>query len=175
LVRVSAFSDHHVDQTAFPQFFNGLEQKSRTDLYEETDFYHKDQAAGKMAQIKDWLKAEGVRDLDSVALDNDSLTKECIMQIEAAVDDLLRSKQGQAPHFVTVKNVPRHAVLKPSHAVDVLKDQKFRLGDRVIYVQDSGNVPFANRGTVVGISEDLLDVVFDRTFITGISLGGRWV
>lgn len=159
----------------FPEFFAGIERKSRSDMYEENDFYPKDVAAAKMGEIRNWLKAEGVRDLESVPLDNESLTKDYIMKIESVVDDLLRSRQGQAPHFVTVKNVPRTAVLKPSHAVDVLKDQKFRLGDRVIFVQDSGSVPFANRGTVVGIGETLLDVVFDRTFITGINLGGRWV
>lgn len=162
-------------KAAFPEFFAGIDAKSRADLYEETDFYSKDHAAAKMAQIRDWLKTHGVKDLESVPLENESLTKEYVAQIEATVDQLLRARQGQAPHFITVKNVPRHAVLKPSHAVDVLKEQKFRLGDRVIFVQDSGNVPFANRGTVIGIGEGLLDVVFDRTFITGISLGGRCV
>jgi hypothetical protein len=67
--------------------------------------------------------------------------------------------------------------MKPSDAEHRLGNQRFHLGDRVVYVQDSGRVPIATRGTVVGISRTarttLLDVVFDVTFMSGTSLGER--
>jgi len=63
--------------------------------------------------------------------------------------------------------------LKPSHATTRLQDQKFNLGDRVIFVQDSGSVPIAAKGTVVGIERHNIDVVFDTSFMSGSTLGDR--
>ncbi len=73
--------------------------------------------------------------------------------------------------------MPRSALLKPSDAEQRLGHQMFALGDRVVYVQDSGKVPIAVRGTVIGVSRTattkLLDVVFDTTFMSGTTLGER--
>jgi hypothetical protein len=76
-----------------------------------------------------------------------------------------------------LKGVPRNALMKPSDAEHRLGNQRFTLGDRVVYAQDSGRVPIATRGTVVGISRTpratLLDIVFDVTFMSGTTLGDR--
>ena len=76
-----------------------------------------------------------------------------------------------------MRSVPRHALLKPSDAEQRLGGQRFTLGDRIVYVQDSGRVPIASRGTVVGITKTprmtMLDVLFDYSFMSGTSLGDR--
>ena len=72
-----------------------------------------------------------------------------------------------------VKNVPRRAVLKPEHAVYRLQNQRFDLGDRVIMVQESGGVPLAAKGVVIGLSTKAVDVVWDVPFISGTTLNGR--
>lgn len=64
-------------------------------------------------------------------------------------------------------------MLKPSHASTLLQNQKFNLGDRVVFVKDSGNVPIASKGTIVGIEKNNIDVVFDCTFMGGSTLGDR--
>lgn len=77
----------------------------------------------------------------------------------------------------SVQGIPRQAVLKPSHAIYRLMGQEFRLGDRVVMVQDSasGGVPLGLKGVVVGISSKDIDVVWDRPFMGGETLGGRSV
>lgn len=74
---------------------------------------------------------------------------------------------------VIVKNLGRHTMLKPSHAATFLPDQTFKLGDRVVFVQDSGTVPIAAKGTVVGIDRLEIEVVFDDRFMSGMDLSGR--
>jgi hypothetical protein len=97
------------------------------------------------------------------------------MAIEQAADNALAN--SPAPEFKKMKGVPRNALMKPSDAEHRLGDQRFALGDRVVYVEDRGRVPIATRGTVVGISRTprttLLDVVFDVTFMSGTTLGER--
>jgi 5'-3' exoribonuclease 1 len=54
-----------------------------------------------------------------------------------------------------------------------LNYQTFGLGDRVVYVCDTGSVPIGNKGTVIGVQEKSIEVVFDTTFMSGTTLGGR--
>lgn len=42
-------------------------------------------------------------------------------------------------------------------------------------VQDSGGVPLAAKGVVVGLNADSIDVVWDVPFISGSTLSGRYV
>ena len=48
------------------------------------------------------------------------------------------------------------------------------LGERVMNIKGSGAIPFGLQGTVVGIIDGLLEVVFDKEFIGGINLGHRY-
>jgi hypothetical protein len=66
-------------------------------------------------------------------------------------------------------------LLKPSHASTLLQNQTFSLGDRVVFVKDSGSVPIASKGTIVGIEKNNIDVVFDTSFMSGSTLGDRFV
>jgi hypothetical protein len=75
---------------------------------------------------------------------------------------------------VIVNGIPRQAVLKPSHAVYRLQNQRFELGDRVVMVQDSGSVPLSIKGVVIGINAKTMDVVWDVSFMAGTTLGDRY-
>lgn len=72
-----------------------------------------------------------------------------------------------------VKGIPRQAVLKPAHAVYRLQNQHFAIGDRVTMVQDSGGVPLAVKGVVIGLNEKNMDVVWDHPFMSGTTLSNR--
>ena len=63
--------------------------------------------------------------------------------------------------------------MKPSHARYRLNHQEYSLGDRVIYCLDSGSVPIAIKGTVVGLEGIYVEVLFDSSFMGGLDLGGR--
>ncbi|KAJ3034412.1 hypothetical protein HK097_004516, partial [Rhizophlyctis rosea] len=165
----------------FPEFFAGLEKRSNRagDFYEATDFWpDPDVAMQKVAEIREFLKVKGVRDLEKVGLDSVALTKEFVKEIEEKIDEAYEAAGGEEEEKkkvknVVVKNVPREVILKPSHAKHRLTLQTFTLGDRVVHVLDTGIIPLGHKGTVIGLEKSFLDIVFDRPFMGGNSLEGR--
>ncbi|KAI8835101.1 XRN 5'-3' exonuclease N-terminus-domain-containing protein [Chytridium lagenaria] len=146
-------------KTKFPELIAGLEKKSRNDLYDEHDFFAREVATERTAQLKEWLKQKGVRDFDRVNLDSKALPK----TVSRAFMKLM----------LIVKNVPRIAILKPAQAKHRLGHQTYELGERVLNVSDVGNVPIGARGTVIGMIGKMIDVVFDFPFIGAHILDGR--
>lgn len=161
--------------TKFPEFIAGIQRKPQGNEYDESDFYPPETAATKIKEIGAWLKTTGSKDFEKVPLDAEQLDSDTVMAIEHAADHAMA--HGPGLEFKKLKGVPRNALMKPADAEHRLGNQKFALGDRVVYVQDSGRVPIATRGTVVGISRTprtiLLDVIFDVTFMSGTTLGDR--
>ncbi|KAJ9477665.1 5'-3' exoribonuclease 1 [Pseudozyma hubeiensis] len=161
----------------FPEITNMLSQRSNVDITRASQIWDESVVDEKMAQLKDWIKAKGVRDLETVPLYAEQLSKETVQNIEAFTARLVdtRTAIGAASQVkrVFIKGIPRTALLKPSHAPFRLQAQRFELGDRVIMVQDSGNVPLSARGVVVGINSNSLEVVFDVPFLSGTTLGDR--
>ncbi|KAI9781935.1 MAG: hypothetical protein M1835_004143 [Candelina submexicana] len=159
----------------FPEFIAGIQRKPQGDLYDATDFYPKDQASTKMKEIQAWLKQVESKNFEKVPLDAQQLDSDVVRLIEQAADQAAHS--GQPTEGKKIKGVPRSALLKPSDAEHRLGNQRFAPGDRIVYVQDSGRVPIASRGTVVGLTRTsrttLLDILFDMTFMSGTSLGER--
>ncbi|EEB08142.1 exonuclease II Exo2 [Schizosaccharomyces japonicus yFS275] len=153
---------------AFPDFFQALNRLPSKDSLTAKDYFPHDDK-GKVAAMKQWLKQNKVSEFTRVSLSDYSLTKEAIQQIEAKADSIDATFQVPKKVF----GVPRYAVLKPSQAAHVLHSQTFALGDRIVYVQDSGKVPIAAYGTVVGISTHQLEVVFDLPFMSGTTLDGK--
>ncbi|KAK6598406.1 5'-3' exoribonuclease 1 [Botrytis cinerea] len=156
--------------TKFPHFFAGIQRKPQGNDYEESDF-----PGASIKEIVAWLKTIESKNFEKVPLDAEQLDSDTVMAIEQAAQHALVN--GPQPQRTTLKAVPRGALLKPSDAEHRCGNQKFALGDRVVYVADSGRVPIATRGTVVGISRTprttLLDVLFDVTFMSGTTLGER--
>lgn len=159
----------------FPDFIAGIMRNPRGDIYEDTDFYPAETAKEKMKEIGAWLKSIESKHFEKVPLEAQQLDSDVVQLIEQAADQALQ--QGQPPEPKKLKGVPRSALLKPSDAEQRVGTQRFSLGDRVVYVQDSGRVPIGQRGTVVGMTRTprttLLDVVFDTSFMSGTSLGER--
>jgi hypothetical protein len=114
-----------------------------------------------------------------VSLTSQKLDKETIASIESLADSLLAARTSSATPMVKkaiVKGIPRHAVLKPSHAQYRLTPQRFSIHNRVVMVRDEGSVPLGAKGTVVSTSSATggkLDIVWDTPFVTGTTLGGR--
>jgi len=95
--------------------------------------------------------------------------------IESYADSITTNRAPSAIKKAIVKGIPRQAVLKPSHAVYRLQNQRFALGDRVTMVQDSGGVPLSVKGVVIGLNTKSMDVVWDVPFMSGVTLGDRSV
>lgn len=96
-------------------------------------------------------------------------------EIVTLADECNERKSADGIKKAIVKGIPRQALLKPAHALYRLHTQKFSLGDRVIMVQDSGSIPLAIKGVVVGINNKSMDVVWDVPFMSGTTLGDRLV
>ena len=110
--------------------------------------------------------------MDRVPVEADQLDADTIKKIEDAAVQL-PSNLADPYKPRRVNGVPRQALLHPEHAEGRLQGQSFAAGDRVVYVQNSGKVDIAMRGTVVGINTSTLDVVFDQPIMSGSTLGGR--
>jgi len=162
--------------TTFPDFIAGILRNPEGDNFQDTTFYpDPNEAKAKMKEIGLWLKSKEAKRFERVPLDAEQIDGDTVMAIELAADS--NNANGAAVDGKRVAGVPRHALLKPSDAENRITGQVFYLGDRVVYVQDSGRVPIALRGTVVGLTRTprtvLLDVVWDNTFMSGSSLGDR--
>ena len=159
----------------FPSFIAAIQQNSQGNIYSATDFYQKAEAQSKIKEIQVWLKSIESKSFEKVPLDAEQLDSEVVLEIERAADYAVQN--GPAIEGKKIRGVPRNALLKPSDAEHRLGNQRFTIGDRIVYVQDSGRVPIATRGTVVGLTKTprtmLLDVVFDVTFMSGTSLNDR--
>ncbi|KAJ5689254.1 hypothetical protein N7462_003646, partial [Penicillium macrosclerotiorum] len=159
----------------FPEFIAGIQRNPQKDRYAPTDFYPEDIASVKMKEIRDWLKSIEAKNFERVPLEAEQLDSDIVKLIEQDADSLNTSQLQMQPK--KVRGVPRSALLRPADVEHRLGNQTFKLGDRVVYAQDSGKVPIATRGTVVGLTRTprtlLLDVVFDASFMSGTTLGER--
>ncbi|GLA39344.1 hypothetical protein AnigIFM63309_006681 [Aspergillus niger] len=159
----------------FPEFIAGIQRNPQNDRYTPTDFYPEETALLKMKEIRDWLKSIEAKNFERVPLDAEQLDSDLVKLIEQDADQLLQSMPPM--EVKAVRGLPRSALLRPSDVEQRLGNQTFKLGDRVVYAQDSGKVPIATRGTVVGLTRTpralLLDVVFDVSFMSGTTLGDR--
>ncbi|KAL4065011.1 exoribonuclease 1 [Scleroderma yunnanense] len=155
----------------FPEIFEILDDDG-DDMPRAYNIFDEN-ADDRVREVKAWLKSKGVRDFEPVSLFSDQLTKETVGEIEALADSINKNRSPSGIKKVIVKGIPRHAVLKPSHTIYRLQNQHFALGDRVTMVQDSGSVPLAAKGVVVGINAKTMDVAWDVPFMSGETLGDR--
>ncbi len=161
----------------FPEFIAGIQRNSQGNIYNATDFYPDFVAKIKIKEIQNWLKEVESKSFEKVPLEAEQLDSEIVERIEQAADNAFQADPPGRGKNQKINGAPRNALLKPSDAEQRLTHQRFSLGDRVVYVQDSGRVPIATRGTVVGKTRTsrttLLDVIFDVTFMSGTSLEDR--
>ncbi|KAI4163652.1 MAG: hypothetical protein LQ342_002686 [Letrouitia transgressa] len=161
----------------YPEFIAGIQRNPQGKEYAATDFYPEDEVRSRIQEIQNWLKQIESKSFEKVPLNADQLDSEVVRKIEVAADEMVQSNTSSAGKNQRIKGVPRNGLLKPSDTEHRLGHQHFALGDRVVYVQDSGRVPIATLGTVVGMMQTsrttLLDVLFDVTFMSGTPLDNR--
>ncbi|KAI1498468.1 exoribonuclease 1 [Biscogniauxia marginata] len=162
--------------TLFPDFFAAIMRNPSGSELSETQLWPDSEvASAKIKEIGAWLKTIETSKFERVPLDAQQLDSDVVIQLQKAADAL--SEPNLKPDCKKLKGVPRSALLHPRDAEQRLGGQKFSLGDRVVYVQASGKVPIASKGTVVGIStvgnQHMIDILCDNTFMNGTTLGGR--
>lgn len=163
--------------TKFPEFIAAIQRNPQGDMLDASELFPgtAEQTRSKVKAIQSWLKENESKKFEKVPLEAEQLDSDVVRQIEAQADAAVAAEPE--PENKTMGGIPRSALLKPSDAEWRLGIQRYQLGDRVIYVADSGKVPIASKGTVVGLTsttrETWLDIVFDVSFMSGSDLGGR--
>lgn len=159
-------------RSKFPKIFQSLQ-----DLSMQKSGLPDASQVGTDAELKEvvkWLKQEKA-EMQQVSLESESLTRFSIAAIEDYMEDYINRPLPLANK--DVKGVPQRAVINPSVSYQLLNSQKFELGDRIIYVQESGKVPQLSKGTVVAINtlgtKTSLTVVFDLPLVGGNNMGGK--
>ncbi|KAA6417737.1 MAG: 5 -3 exoribonuclease 1, partial [Trebouxia sp. A1-2] len=132
----------------------------------------KDSALKKMRDAKGWLQ--------SLPLFKRPLVK---TSAQVAAEDAIRALQAALPPGLTkplapveLENVKPTLLLPPTEKGGVaseLAGGTFDLGDRVACLKSTGSPPLGSRGTVVGVHEGAVEVLFDADFIGGGDLQGR--
>ncbi|KAI1486558.1 exoribonuclease 1 [Biscogniauxia mediterranea] len=162
--------------TLFPDFFAAIMRNPSGSELNDTQLWPDSEvASSRIKEIGAWLKTIETSKFERVPLDAQQLDSDVVMELQRAADALRESNLKSERK--KLKGVPRSALLHPRDAEQRLGNQKFSLGDRVVYVQASGKVPIASRGTVVGIStvgnHHMLDILCDNAFMNGTTLGSR--
>ncbi|KAI0810458.1 exoribonuclease 1 [Xylaria sp. FL0064] len=162
--------------TQFPDFFAAILRNPSGSELNDTDLWSDpDVASTRVKEIGAWLKTIETSKFERVPLDAQQLDSEVVMELQRAVDTLKDSDTKTSRRKMT--GVPRSALLHPKDSEQRLGHQAYGLGDRVVYVQASGKVPIASRGTVVGVStvgnHHMLDILWDNAFMNGTTLNGR--
>ncbi|KAI0597976.1 exoribonuclease 1 [Biscogniauxia sp. FL1348] len=162
--------------TLFPDFFAAIMRNPSGSELSDTQLWPDSEvASARIKEIGAWLKTIETSKFERVPLDAQQLDSDVVMELQRAADALRESNLKSERK--KLKGVPRSALLHPRDAEQRLGNQTFSLGDRIVYVQASGKVPIASRGTVVGIStvgnHHMLDILCDNAFMNGTTLGGR--
>ncbi|KAI3406046.2 exo2 [Candida oxycetoniae] len=157
-------------KTKFPTLFNNLTKMSGSEIPQVNQI----SSLEEIKRVQSWLK-EVKKDLIPVSLESQSFTKFSFAAIEKYMDNYILR---QIPSInKDIRGVPRHAILNASESYQLLSEQKFDLGDRVVYVQDHGKVPILSKGTVVSIftvgSKTSLAVIFDVPQLGGNTMNGK--
>lgn len=160
----------------FPDFFKRL-SANRSNMPTIQELFPElptQKAADILPNVTNWLKSVTEKFV-TVSLESDSLTKVSIQ----AVEDHVQKHSGHPDETERkqLAKVPCKAVLDPKKSFTLLRTQRFELGDRVVYIQDSGKIPLFSKGTVVGyttLGTNLsIQVLFDHEIVAGNNFGGR--
>ncbi|KAG4306196.1 hypothetical protein PORY_000184 [Pneumocystis oryctolagi] len=156
----------------FPDFVHSIQLYIFDDIPLINKLIPGDDYKEKVKEIKSWLKSiNEENNFEKVPLDVEQLDLLSMQMIEKELDKISENMSLFVPR--RINNVPRNAILKPSQCELRLQDQEFSLGDRVVYVHDSGKVPIATKGIVVRTGKKVIDIIFDVPFMSGTTLGGK--
>ncbi|EPZ33030.1 Putative 5-3 exonuclease domain-containing protein [Rozella allomycis CSF55] len=99
----------------------------------------------------------------TVPLDSLQLNSESIQNIERFIVNIQQENTKNAKANSSIW-IDKKCLLSSINASFHLRNQKFNLGDRVVYCLESGNVPFGYQGTIIQIQSSSVLVLFDIPF-----------
>ncbi|ORZ15873.1 hypothetical protein BCR42DRAFT_44220 [Absidia repens] len=163
--------------STFPMFVKlvqgGKNAGFNGEMINASDLAWVENGSAEIKRMKQWLKERGVDDLPKASLTAEEFEEPVIKAMEAVAAQYHDYYENLDFKRVLIKNTPRTVLLRPEDAESKLHAQLFQLGDRVTYILESGSVPIDSKGTVVGVQEKAVEIVFDTPFMGGQDLAGR--
>lgn len=158
----------------FPEIFSAIGKNNKGDFFKDTSFYKPNVATESMNKVANFVKDLGLSQVTLVNATVSTLDRDSVLEIQKYVDNIYeKTVISTSKKTIRYKGVSRGCLLDPATCAIRLQDQKFSIGDRVITVADFGVVPMNLRGTVVGVDEMFIEVLFDRLIPSGNTLGGK--
>jgi 5'-3' exoribonuclease 1 len=133
-----------------------------------------------MSEIGAWIGERGLHEMPMISATDDAFSVDVIQELEQVLEQTtpreskeikLRRVHNRHIYFPTAQVSAGFTVAIPLPN----KDQKYALGNRVVYCRTTGGVPFGMTGTIVRLLGDgkTAEVVYDLPFLGGSHLGGR--
>ncbi|KAF7721539.1 hypothetical protein EC973_004513 [Apophysomyces ossiformis] len=158
---------------SFPAFISLVSSQKGGGMLHVEDFIWTDDGAKEIQRMRKWLKEKKIADLPRASLATEELEEPFVKVLEELATKYNDKYETLDFKKVVIQRIPRNVLLRPADAETKLLNQIFNMGDRVIYVLETGVVPIATKGTVVGVQDKVIDVVFDVAFMGGKTLDGR--
>ena len=131
----------------------------------------KDAALTQVAALRKWLKSTPLGRRPLVKPTAKVAPESAVRMLQAAMPP----KPKELPP-VELENVSPALLLPPlvkGGTASAFAGGSFELADRVTFVGSAGAPAFGSRGTVVGIYDEAVEVLFDQEFLGGNDLFGR--
>lgn len=133
----------------------------------------KDNAIKELLGVKAWLSSLPSAKRKLVKSSSIVASEDAIRIFQASLPS---NKKQSHDLLVEMESVPPAMLLppiEPGGLMAAFSGGSFSLGDRIVSAGSSGVPPFGSRGTVIGVHESFLEVLFDLPFEGGSNLGGR--
>jgi hypothetical protein len=162
----------------FPDLFQALEadDAQEIEVFSPEMLFPNGNAAERMTEVEEWLKNLETNNLQRVPIGSKAMPKEAVKTVEEESNRYVANNNARKKKTVMI-NCQTNQLLTPLSDIPATDEESTQmdipLGERVMNLRDNGPIPFGLKGTVTGIVNNLLEVVFDEEFLGGTNLGNR--
>ncbi|KAL0087236.1 XRN 5'-3' exonuclease N-terminus-domain-containing protein, partial [Phycomyces blakesleeanus] len=157
----------------FPDFISLIASQRGHGFLNAEDFTWTSNGSKELQAMKEWLSSKHIDELPRASLTSEQFEEPYLNAIEELGASYNKNYEELDFKKVLIKRIPREVLMRPSDAEMKLREQFFKLGNRVAYALDTGSIPLGTKGTIVGTHDKIVDVIFDVPFMGGSTLGGR--
>ena len=121
-------------------------------------------AEERLAELVDFLKGTGVRSARLVPADMMRLSVDSVEIAQSAIETSAKETANTPPAPLVILRLPVRALLRPTDVGVQLAGLStvHAPGEHVVYIRNSGPVPFGERGVVVAVQGTRCEVLFER-------------
>jgi len=135
----------------------------------------------RQRQMLEWLAHHRPSKSLRIACGTIGLDRAVITKLESAMDEWMAAHPEPTNPRTRIFTVPRTQAFSPlpplevlhKNNVDAVGKQDFKLGERAVFILDSGAVPFGTAGTIVTVSKTHVEILLDAPCVGGTDLSGR--